>query len=157
MKDETQAFHLLNMMRKHKLYPEYELTLSLVLVKKNSLKKLSKGDVVLLGLETLEMIFLKEGEICANVVMDESENSNKIKIVEVKKNILTQCKSKKYEAVKISFGMLQIKKLEAGEKIVVSSLSMEDITLVVKDKKIAKGSLVNVDDEVAVQIDEVMK
>jgi hypothetical protein len=60
MRGETQALHLAKMIQKHKLYPEYELALPFLLVRKNSLKKLSKGDVLLLGDENLNLKLLKE-------------------------------------------------------------------------------------------------
>jgi len=156
MRDETQALHLVKMMQKHKLYPEYELALSPIQVKKNSLKKLSKGDIFLLGLDSLNMILVEEGEICANVVMNKSENSRKIKITQLNGEATKQSDSKKYETVKISFGMIQSRKLEVGHTIGVTSLSLQEVTLWIEDENIAKGSLVNVDEEIAVQIDEVV-
>ena len=157
MKAETQALHLEKMMQKHKLYPEYELALSPIQVKKNSLKKLSKGDVLLLGLDSLKMILLEEGEICANVVINETENNSKIKIIQLNRSMIKQSDCKKYETVKISLGMIQSRKMEVGHNIGVASLSLQEVTLTVEDKNIAKGSLVNVDEEIAVQIDEVRR
>ena len=156
MRGETQAVHLLKMMQKHKLYPEYELALPFIVVKKNSLKKLSKSDILLLGLDSLKMILLEEGEICANVVMDESEKSSKIRIVRLNKSTIEQNNNKKYETIKISFGMIQSRKLEVGYNIGVASLTLQKVLLSVDDKNIAKGSLVNVDEEIAIQIDEVL-
>jgi flagellar motor switch/type III secretory pathway protein FliN len=157
MKAETQAIHLEKMMQKHKLYPEYELALPTIQVKKNSLKKLSKGDILLLGLDTLNMILLEEGRICANVVINKIENGSKLKIIQLNKSMIEQSDSKKYETIKISFGMIQSRKLEVGYTIGVTSLNLQEVTLVVEDEDIAKGTLVNVDEEIAVQIDEVRK
>ena len=58
MKTETQAVRLANMMQKRPLYPEYELALPWVQIKKSALKKLSEGDVLLLGLDSLRMILI---------------------------------------------------------------------------------------------------
>jgi len=156
MRGRTQANHLEKMMQKHKLYPEYELAFSPIQVKKNSLKKLSKGDILLLGLDSLKMILVEEGGIRANVVIKKIENSSKIKIIQLNRSMIEQSDSKKYETVKISFGMIQIRKLEIGHNIGVTSLNLQEVTLVVEDKNIAKGSLVSVDEEIAVQIDEVL-
>jgi len=157
MRGRTQANHLEKMMQKHKLYPEYELAFSPIQVKKNSLKKLSKGDILLLGLDSLKMILVEEGGIRANVVIKKIENSSKIKIIQLNRSMIEQSDSKKYETVKISFGMIQIRKLEIGHNIGVTSLNLQEVTLVVEDKNIAKGSLVSVDEEIAVQIDEVRR
>ncbi len=157
MKAETQALHLEKMMQKHKLYPEYELALSPIQVKKNALKKLTSGDLFLLGMHRLEMILLEEGKISANVVLNESVNSSKIKIIQLNKRTIEQTNSKKYEVVKFSFGMIQSRTLEVGHQIETAQLNLQEILLHVDGKNIAKGSLVNVDEEIAVQIDEVRK
>ncbi len=156
MRGETQAVHLAKMMKNHKLYPEYELALPLIQVKKNSLKRLSKTEIFLLGFENLDMILLEEGRICANVAINEAKNSRKIQIIQCIKDTLIQCDNKKYETVKISFGMIQSRKLEVAHTIGVTSLNLQKVTIFVDDKPIAKGSLVNVDEEIAVQIDEVI-
>ncbi len=155
MKGETQAVHLAKMMQKHKLYPEYELALPLVQIKRSNLKKLTKGDILLLGFDSMNMILLKEGEICANVVINEAKNSSKIKIIDIKHNTINTNNSKKYEILKCSFGTVQSRKLEVGHSIGVSSLNLQEVNLIVEDKNIAKGSLINVDEEIAVQINKV--
>jgi len=157
MKGETQATHLTKMMQKHQLHPEYELVLPLVLVKKKSLKKLTTGDILLLGLESLELILLCNGEFSINVLMSETRNSRKIRIEDIDEKPIYSNDSKKYKILKCSFGMLQSRKLEVGHKIDVSSLNMHEVLLIVESKIIAKGSLVNVDKEIAIQIDEVKK
>ncbi len=157
MRGETQALHLEKMMQKHKLYPEYELALPPIQVKKNSLQKLSKGDILLLGLDRLEMILLEEGNISANVVLNESENGSKIKIIKLNRSATEQPNSKKYEIVEFSFGVIQSRTLEVGHQIETTQLNLQEVLLHVNGKNIAKGSLVNVDEEIAVQIDEVRK
>jgi len=157
MRGETQANHLVKMMQKHKLYPEYELALSPIQVKKNSLKKLAKGDILLLGLDSLNMILIEEGEVCASVVINKTENSSKLRITQLNKSTIEQSDSKKYDTVKISFGMIQSRKLKVGHNIGVTSLKLQEVTLTVEDKNLAKGSLINVDEEIAVQIDEVRR
>jgi flagellar motor switch/type III secretory pathway protein FliN len=157
MKGETQALHLEKMMQKHRLYPEYELALSPIQVKKNSIKRLSKGDILLLGLDSLNMILLDEGEICASVVINKIENSSKLRITQLNRSTIEQSNSKKYDTVKISFGMIQSRKLEVGHNIGTTSLNLQEVTLTLEDKNLAKGSLVSVDEEIAVQIDEVRR
>ncbi|WP_295420764.1 FliM/FliN family flagellar motor switch protein [Sulfurovum sp.] len=156
MRGETQAVHLAKIMQKHKLYPEYELVLPLVRIKKNSLKKLSKGNILLLGLESLDMLLLSKEKICANVVIDGVHNSTKIKITSLEDKAILPTNSKKYETLKCSFGILQSRKLEVGHKIDIASLNSEEILLIVEGRTIAKGALVNVDEEIAIQIDKVM-
>lgn len=157
MRGETQALHLEKMMQKHTLYPEYELAFPPIQVKRNSLQKLSKGDILLLGLDSLEMILLEEENISASVVLNESGNGSKIKIIKLNKSTIEQYNSKKYETINISFGMIQSRTLEVGHQIETTQLNLQEVLLHVDGKNIAKGSLVNVDEEIAVQIDEVRR
>ena len=157
MRGETQALNLEKMMQKHKLYPEYELAFPPIQVKKNALKKLTSGDLFLLGMHRLEMILLEEGNISANVVLNESGNGSKIKIIKLNGSTTEQTNSKKYEVVEFSFGIIQSRTLEVGHQIETAQLNLQEVLLHVNGKNIAKGSLVNVDEEIAVQIDEVRK
>ena len=155
MRGETQSVHLAEMMQKHKLYPEYELVLPLLLVKKNNLKKLSKGNVLLLGADHLNLKLLKDDEIYGNVKIEESENSRKIKIIDIQKYTELSNHSKKYEALKCSFDFLQSRIFEVDHKIDISSVNLEKVNLIIENKKVAEGSLVNVDEEIAIEITKV--
>lgn len=155
MKAETQALHLEKMMQKHKPFPVYELALSPIQVKKNALKKLTSGDLFLLGMDRLEMILLEEGNVFANVVLRQSGNSSNIKIIKLNRNSAKQYNTKKYEIVEFSFGAIPSKVLKVGHQIETAQLNLKKVLLRVNEKNIAKGSLVNVDEEIAVQIDEV--
>jgi len=157
MRGETQAVHLTKIMQKHKLYPEYELALPFVKVKKSSLKKLMQGDILLLGLEGLALILLLDENICANVVLEEVQNSIKIKIVNVVEDTVLSNDSKKYESLKCSFGTVQSRRIEVGHKIDIASLHLEEVNLFVEGKKRAEGRLVKVDDEIAIEITKVNK
>lgn len=156
MKAETQAIHLEKMMRKHHLYPEYELILCSVRVKKNVLKKLVPGDLLPLGLHRLEMILLSEENIAANVVLTQSGERCKVKIINYSKYTEESYKSKKYQAVGFSLGRLRTRQLEVGREIEITQLALHGISVQTDGKNIAKGSLVNVNDEIAVQIDKVI-
>ncbi len=155
MKDETQAVHLAKIMQKQNLYPEYELILPPVQIKKSKLKKITKEDVILLGLERLELNLLSEGNICATVSVIKEKNSKKIKITSLNHSVNTTDQHKKYEILKCSFGFLQSRVVEVGHKIDISSLNLNKVSLSINDKVLAKGSLVNVDDEIAIQIEKV--
>jgi hypothetical protein len=152
MRGETQSVHLAKMMQKHKLYPEYELALPFLLVKKNSLKKLSKGDVLLLGDANLNLKLLKEGSAFGNVEIEESRNSRKIQIVNIQKQTEISYHSKKYEILKCSFDFLQSRSFEVGHKIDISSIDLGKVNLLIGKKKLAEGKLVNVDEEIAIEI-----
>ena len=155
MKAETQANALASLVQKKKKYPEYELALPLFDVKQSRLKKLEIGDVLLVGLDHLELVLFVDDEMCANVMMYTVENTQKIKITYLHKDTLEQVHTKKYETIKCSFGRLQSRKLEVGYKVSISQLNLQEVKLFVKGKNIAEGTLVKVDDEIAIQITKV--
>ena len=155
MKHETQALHLAKMMQKHTCYPKYELTLPLVTVRSNKLKKLSSDDVLLTGFDRLEFLLIDRDTICANMQLKPMENTHGAEIVYLSEETIKQSNSKKYKTLKISFGTVQSKALEIGSTIDITHVDLEKVSLVLERKTIAEGSLVNVDEEIAIQIKKV--
>ncbi|MCO4844973.1 MAG: hypothetical protein KC427_03035 [Sulfurovum sp.] len=155
MKHETQALHLAKMMQKHTRYPTYELTLPFVMVGSNKLKKLSIDDVLLIGIDTLEFLLLEGDTICASTRLKPMGNTHGAEIVYLTEETIKQSGSKKYETLKISFGTVQSKAFEIGSTIDTTHVDLEKVTLVSEGKTIAEGSLVNVDEEIAIQIKKV--
>ena len=157
MKSETQAFHLAKMMQDHTLYTKYELTLPLVSVRSTKLKNLSLDDVFLLGLHVLEFVLMDAENMCANVVLKEMENIHELEITHLGEEAIKPIDSKKYDTLKLSFGTLQSKVLEVGETIDITHIDLGKVTLVSEGEKLAEGSLINVDNEIAIKIDKVIK
>lgn len=156
MKGETQSLHLQKMMKKHKVNPEYTLVLPLMAVKKKSLKKLERGDVLLLGLGKLELSLMKDDLFCARVAVENSAGSLKLEITSLEKPDVNTSDSKKYETLLCSFGKLQSRKIEVGHKVEIATKEMETVELFSGEKKLATVSLVNVDSEIAIEIKEVV-
>ena len=155
MKHETQALHLAKMMQKHTCYPKYELTLPLVTVRSNKLKKLSVDDILLIGIDTLEFLLVDRDTICANTRLKPMGNAHGAEIIYLTEDTIKPSNSKKYKILKISFGTVQSKALEIGSTIDITHLDLENVTLISEGKTIAEGSLVNVDEEIAIQIKKV--
>lgn len=155
MKRETQAIHLARMMQDHIQHPSYELTLQKMMVSNKKLKKLSLNDVILTGFDRLELSMLKEDEICANLHLKKLENNYKTEIIYIPKETVEQYDSKKYKFLNISFGRVQSKRLEIGQTIDITHIDLTKVKLMLQDKIIAEGSLVIVDEEIAVQIEKV--
>ena len=156
MKGETQSVHLQKMMQQHKRYPEYELALPLFSMKKKNLKKTSQGDVLLLGLDFLELVLLKEGEICAKVIVEHVAESVKLRISALEEYPINKRDSKKYENIVSIFTTVQIRKLEVDHKIEIPTSEIRELVLFLGNEKCFKGVLVTVDDEIAIEITEVL-
>ena len=155
MKHETQALHLAKMMQKHTRYPTYELTLPFVTVRSNKLKKLSVDDVLLVGIDTLEFLLVDRDTICANTRLKPMGNAHGAEIIYLTEDTIKTSDSKKYKTLKISFGTVQSKALEIGSTIDITHVDLEKVRLISEDKMIAEGSLVNIDEEIAIQIKKV--
>ena len=155
MKSETQALHLTRMMQKHALYPSYDLAFPPMMVRSKSLKKLSVDDVLLVGLDTLELVLIDGDTICGNVLFKQTGNTLGTEIVSLAEDTVKLYDSKKYKTLNISFCRVQSKVLELGSTIDTTYLDLEKVSLSVEGKTIAEGSLVNVDEEIAIQIKKV--
>jgi len=156
MKDETQSVHLQKIMQQHKCYPEYALALPLFQIKKKSFKKIAKNDVLLVGLDYLDLILLKEGEICAKVAVENVGDSTKLRVSSLVKTSENTIDSKKYKILLSVFARLQIRKLEVGHKVEIPTMAINKIEIFSGHEKCFKGLLVMVDDEIAIEIVEVL-
>lgn len=156
MNGKTQANRLSALMQKKGQLPSYELALPLVTVRSSSLKRLSSEDVLLLGLNRLECLLLKNGTLCATVLLKKQNNRHVLEVVEEKETVKPY-DSKKYENIKLSFGMIQSRVVSVGHTIDVAQIALDKVALLHKEKKIATASLISVDGEIAVQIDKVEK
>ena len=156
MKRETQALHLAKMMQDHIKGPSYEFALPLVMISNKKLKKLSVEKVLLTGFESLEYILIDKDEIRANMQLKKLQNTYNTEIVHLQRSPMEQYDSKKYEIVKFSFGRVHSKVLEPGHMIDITHIDLESVNLIVNDKTIAEGTLVNVDDEIAIKIKRVL-
>jgi hypothetical protein len=157
MHGESQANRLASLMQKHKSLPSYELALPLVTVRSSSLDNLEVGDVLLLRLEVLECILLNNDILYANIIPVHEKRRVMMKVLDIVKRKVTKTRRKEHEVLKLSFGTVQSRILEVGHMIDVSPVDLETVSLMRKKKKIATAKLVNVDGEMAVQIDKVEK
>lgn len=158
MRRENQAIRLAQMMQnKITAYPSYELALPLVEVGHSKLKKLTVEDVVLLGLNELIFVLVDDEYIYANISVKMMDERCYLEILNVDKKPINSYNSKKYKEFKVSFGKIQIRKLDVGYQIDITQRPLKDVTLIIEGNKFASGSLVNVGGELAVKIDKVDK
>ena len=156
MESETQALHLAKMMQKHIHHTQYELALPFVRIRRSALKKLSENDVLLLEMNVLDFILLEGDVICADLTLQRVEGNDVIVITHVHDKAIVVNESHKYKTIKLSFGKSQIKSLEVGKSLELTQFDLEKIMLISDDKKIAEGSLVNVDNELAMKINTLL-
>ena len=154
MKRETQADRLAKLMYNHSSYPEYELTLSSLLIEKKILKKLSVKDVLVLG-KKLQLHLSKEGKLLAKgelITKDKRYFFQICKLIEVEPKVLTE---KKYETLHFSFGTVQSKELKVGYAIDLVQVDLDKIVVKCQGQTIVEGLLVEVEGKIAVKIEKV--
>ena len=156
MQYETQANALAQMMQKHSRFPAYELLLSFVTVRHLSMEKLSLGDVLLLRLERFECLLLNEGSIVACAVLKKENSSYIMRVLEVYEAPITVDEHKKYETLKLSFGLIQSKELSVGNALDISGIDISKVRLVCKEIEIAEASLVSVKNKIALRVDKLL-
>jgi len=155
MHGETQANRLAALMQKKAHLPSYELALPLVTVKRSTLARLKVKDIFLFGLEQLECVLVKDGCICATVVLTIENGRYYLKIEKNDSETILTSDGYKYETLLCILGTLKSRTLEVGHQIEMSQIKLDKVTVIHKDKKIAEGTLINVEGELAVQMDKV--
>lgn len=155
MKSETQAVRLARLVQRHIQSTKYELVLPSVIIQSKKLKKLSRGDLLLTGFDRLDLLLMDGEKTCANAQLKKRDKRYSTEIVDLAIETEKQSYSKKYKKLIISFGKVQSNVLEPGQAIDITHLDMERVTLVSKGKRVAEGSLVSVDKEIAIEIEKV--
>ncbi len=140
------------MMQKHIHTSQYELALPFVRIRRSTLKKLSVNDVLLLDVNVLEFILLEGDVIYADLILQRVEGSYLIVITQLHNKAIESNESHKHATIKLSFGKCQMKSFDLGKSLELTQFDLEKIMLISDEKKIAEGSLVNVDNELALKI-----
>ena len=150
---KTQALRLQEMMAKHGAYPSYTLSLYPVEVKKRSLEKLRRGDLLLLGSDEVKFCLLKEEKIVATAIPGLGNGTQRIEITDLREIPIDQSDSKKYQILLPLLGELQCRLLERGTVVDISHIDMMKVTLSYEDQRVAEGHIVTVEGEIAIMID----
>jgi flagellar motor switch protein FliM len=154
MKVKTQADRLEKLMQKHQIYDKYTLALPLIEVKSSTLQKLKEGDILLLGLKSLVLVLLEGSKVCADL-LPLGIHGNNFEVTAVQESYESIESSPKHQMLILALDEIQRKRLNVGEIIKIEDISFDEIEILVNDKKIAEGSLVNVDGKIALQINKV--
>lgn len=153
---DMQAEQLIAMMDRAPVHSHLEVCLPPFEVKRSSLEKLARGDILMLPTRQFRVTVLEEGDhIVAHGLYGNYSNVPSILIVENGIKPLYPNNSKKYETVKISLGEIEKRELDQGKIIKLHQDKMHDATLYRGKEPIAYASLVQVDKKAALQIREV--
>jgi flagellar motor switch/type III secretory pathway protein FliN len=154
MRGKTQADRLEKLMQKHQRYDHYTLALPLMEVKSDKLQKLKEGDILLLGLKSLVLVLLEGDRVCADLLPLGIQGNN-FEVTAMEESNERIEASPKSQVLILALDEIQRKRVNVGEIIKVENIAFDEIKILVNDKKIAEGSLVNVDGKIALQINKV--
>ena len=161
MKAETQAVLLERMMQNKKIHPEFELCFPLFLVEKKTLKRLSVGDVFLLGLDTLESILIEHKGIhnvsrYAKLAFIENNSRQEVEITSIKNMVLKPFNNSEYEEVKCVFSKIDVQLFDVGSRLRLEDELFESVEIFNINSDItAEGKLIEVNDEIAIEVTKV--
>jgi len=155
MKAETQANALASLVQKKNSFKRYELILPFFQVKQSTLKRLEVGNVLLVGLDNLILFLVSESKIHASAKIVSEKNIYKLKINTLQNDMLTQPYIEKYQTIKCSFGFIQSKKLDVGNRLSTHDINLKKIKIFVEEKNIAEAILVKVNNEIAIEVTKV--
>jgi hypothetical protein len=157
MRGETQATHLEKMMRKHPLFSHYTLTFPPVPIRRNRLKKLQKGDVVLLHLTHPKLQLWQEGCYAADVEMKACTEHIAVTKISEGSVPYTPADSKKHALLLCTFGVVQSRTLQEGMKMDTGTIDFTDVTLTVEGEAVATGMPVWVEETIGIEITKVKR
>ena len=153
---EAQVKQLIAMMNHSPVRSRLEVCLPPFEVKKSSLERLARGDVLILPTQRLEVTIFEEGDdIVAHGLYGNYNDTPSILIEKGTSKSLFPNNRKKYELLKISLGSVEKRDLIQRKIAKLHQDKIYDATLYRGEKLIAYASFVQVDKKVALQIGEV--
>jgi len=149
----TQALRLQEIMKRQQRLPNHTLSLYPVEVKKHSLERLEKGDLVLLESRRLRLCICQNETIIASCALLLKDGLRKIEITDLIKNPGKHINSKKYQILFPELSQLQCQEIRSGVVIDISHIDVSQVTLKHEGISIAAGHLGVVEEEIAIMID----
>ena len=151
-----QSSKLQSIIDKHQLHPEYTLALRPIYIYKNNFKNLTTGSILLTDNNFLKLQLLKNGIYSADVELNIVSNIVKINIVNVEESIDNTTDYSNYEKLNIFLTLIQCRKVEIGHKLTLTSFNTTNLKLLNNSKEVALVSLVSVEDQIALKVDEIL-
>ena len=153
---DAQARQLIEMMSRAPVQSHLEVCLPPFDIKRSSLEKLARGDILILQNQQFKVTILEEGNhIVGNGLYVNADGQPSVLIKESTPKPLFADDSNKYELLKISLGGVEKKEFCQGKIIKLHQDKAYDAILYRGKKTVAYASLVQVGKNTALQIGEV--
>jgi len=135
-----------------------ELTLYIptLLIKKKSLKKLAVGDIIPLHSTNITLDIVDGTEVVAHGIYGHYHSEPSILVNGFPKEQISREKIKKYDTIKVCLGHIEKSQLEEKKIIKIDQKSKADASIYSRERLLAEANLVQIEDTMALQIEEVM-
>lgn len=151
----TQMFGLVKMMQSASIVDYYEVYIPPIQIKKKSIKKLSKGDIIPLQSREVKVEIVESGCIIAYGIYGNYQEAPSILIDRLIDNSKKSIDTKKYYRIDISLGQIEKSRFDQGKIIKLNRNGVYDASLYRDGSLIAEAMLVQIDDSMGLQIEEV--
>jgi|GEM_PF-2256762 len=152
---ETQIKQLIKMMNDIPTSKDLKVYLPSIQIKKKSLKRISKGDIILLKTEDIAVDIVEDDNIIARGLYGNYNEIPSILIDKFTRDKKSSKRDKRYHVVKILLGTIEDSQLDIGKIVKLKNDREHHLSLFLRDRLVAKARLVHRDREIALQIDEV--
>ena len=152
MRVNRQALGLSQMMRNQKKATSFDIALPLMQMKSSVWDNISIGDIIKLGVDDVAFVLVYDYEPLAKLAVKEDNI--------VFSNVMLKSKdlidTKKYKIIKASLCQMDIPEQIEEMNLPLEYIDFSRITLSCVDETIAEGSLVRVDDVLAIKVKELV-
>ena len=152
---DTQMLGLMKMMRTTPTMDYFEVHIPAIQIKKKSIKKLKKGDIIPLETREVKVEIVESGNIIAYGIYGNFQETPSILIDAYPESRKKSIDTKKYYQISISLGQIEKSKFDQGKIIKLNRDEVYDASLYRNGSLLAEATLVQVDDSMGLQIEEV--
>ena len=149
----TQALRLRELVRQRKGLLSYTLSLSPVEVKRGALKRVAKGDLILLKTKVPSLCLCRDGKVAASCELLIEADRKRVRVTALTERSKQKPESKKYEVLFPQITEVETPEVAVDDLIDISDVDMSKISLTSRGREVASGHLVVVEKRIAVMID----
>jgi len=154
---DTQMKRLMEMMRSQPIPSYLDIYIPALQIKKKDLNRLSKGDILPLNSKELRVEVVDDNHILAQGIYGIYQDNRSILIEDLPTKMVERSDRKKYETIKVHLGTIERSKYDNNKIVRLITDSKFDALLYRDDDKLlARAILVQIDGEMALEIEEIV-
>ena len=153
---DTQMKRLMEMMCSQSISSYLDIYMPALQIKKKHLNRLAKGDILPLNSKELRVEIVDDNHILAQGIYGIYQDSRSILIEDLPTKMIERSDRKKYETIKVHLGTIERSKYDNNKIVRLITDSKFDALLYRGDDRLlARAVLVQIDGEMALEIEEI--